>query len=171
MQQTIKPDTVKVTKTKKVNKNAEVVAKGVLKPNMKVDLLSYEIEATIPTGPYANIKPRIQVLADSIEAAEAYVIPHINKLFAEFLNRGERVTVSCSAPVTTLGSLPHKPVITSTSPTPKVSASYSKAKKIIDSCDNVDTMELIKKKIDTAVAEGRLTTDERADLLDYIRTK
>jgi DNA-directed RNA polymerase subunit L len=76
---------------KEVVKNKKVAPKkNVIIKEDKVELVQYTIKAVIPTGPYANIQPEIIVKASSLEQAEAYVIPHINKLFGDFLNKSER---------------------------------------------------------------------------------
>lgn len=47
-------------------------------------LQSFTVKATIPTGSYANIQPEITVSAYSMDEAEAFVMPHIQKMFNEF---------------------------------------------------------------------------------------
>jgi len=47
-------------------------------------LVSYTIKATIPTCQYGNIQPEITVMAGTIEEAENFVLPRINKLFADY---------------------------------------------------------------------------------------
>jgi hypothetical protein len=47
-------------------------------------LQSYTIKATIPTGSYANIQPEITVTAESMEAAKATVMPHIQTMYREY---------------------------------------------------------------------------------------
>lgn len=74
-----------VVKSKKVAPKKNVIIK-----EDKVELVEYTIKAVIPTGAYANVQPEITVKASSLEQAEAYVIPHINKLFGDFLNKSER---------------------------------------------------------------------------------
>lgn len=72
----------------------------------KVTLITYEIKATIPTGPYANISPCITVSAPSLDEARDYVLPHIDALYERYLNLSDRpkprvLVKETPAPVTT----------------------------------------------------------------------
>jgi hypothetical protein len=78
----------------KEKKEVKVVApKKATAPKSTVELVQYTIKAVIPTGAYANIQPEIVVKAKSLQEAEEFVIPHINKLFEDFLNKSERRTI------------------------------------------------------------------------------
>lgn len=50
------------------------------KKTAKVELVSYSITSVISTGDYSNIQPTIVVKAQTLEDAEAYTMPHLNKL-------------------------------------------------------------------------------------------
>lgn len=155
----------KIKKPKNAEKIAKAKATAVepIKVKTPPELLCYEIEATIPTGPYANIKPKISVLADSLEDAEGYVIPHINKLFAEFLNRSERPVVTCVS-----GGVPCPAPGMTVTATSQVSANYARARQAIDSCKSKEAMELIKGQVEKSV---KLNDLEKKELLAYIGTK
>ena len=51
---------------------------------MTIKLKEFTVKATIPTGSYANLQPEITVEAESMQEAEAYVMPQIQKMFQEF---------------------------------------------------------------------------------------
>ena len=142
----------KTKKPKKVEK--KIFPVGFVLNEPKVTLLGYEIKAVIPTGPYANIQPTIAVMAESLEAAENYVIPHINKLFGDFLNKSEKVNQAV-------------PDI-STRPVETTSENYARAKQAIDSCKNKECLALIKERIEKSV---KLVKFEKENLLAYIANK
>jgi hypothetical protein len=101
----------------------------------KVTLISYAIKMTIPTGQYANIQPEIIVKADSVESAEKYIIPHMNKLWKEYYMISERPVAKPVAPAKT-EPLP-----------PASSVAFEKAKSAVDSAMSVDALKLIQTQI------------------------
>ena len=91
-----------------------------------VTLEEYSMEMTIPTGQYANIRPRIGVKAYSMDKAHDFIAPHMNKLWKEYYLINERrpepvkATVAPTAKpfVPTPGSetsTPQAPITTTTS--------------------------------------------------------
>lgn len=81
------------------------------KQKKEVTLISYELRATIPTGPYANICPCITVQASSIEEAQEFVIPHIDELFEKYLDITERSRVSFKESISKRETLKNKPIV------------------------------------------------------------
>jgi len=53
-----------------------------VKPAVK--LIRYSVKAVIPTGAYANIQPEIVVEANTLEEAEKFVMPYMEKIFAKY---------------------------------------------------------------------------------------
>jgi hypothetical protein len=47
-------------------------------------LTKYTLAATIPTTQYGNLQPSIEVEAETLEEAQAFVLPHIEGLWAKF---------------------------------------------------------------------------------------
>jgi len=145
----------------------------------KTELLSYTIKAIIPTGAYANIQPEIIVMADSLEEAEAYVIPHINKLFRDFLNKSERrdeIKVQEPTLVTATGAAYVKDVSGTYPRIPKanfnpetqeshytadVSPAFIKAEQAINSCLSNEALDVIQKQIEKSV---KLSENEKVML-------
>lgn len=66
---------------KKVVTPKPVKEKAVKPAKSTVKLVSFSVQATIPTQQYGNIMPRIEVVADSIEEARATVMPIIEELY------------------------------------------------------------------------------------------
>jgi len=141
----------------------------------KPRLVSYTMAATISTGPYSNIIPTITVQAKSLEDAEGYVVPHINKLFAMFLNiqeRSKRAEVSVvDAPVKRYpkGSVDSKPLdIVKDYPKDTVEmtpAAFQKASNAILNCTSMDALGLIETQIANSV---KLTAAEKDKLAPLI---
>ena len=154
-----------------------------------VTLTSYSVKAIIPTGPYANIQAEIVVNASSLDDAKGYVIPHINTLFEEFLNKSERretstVTVkTTAAPVVPVNTVTAKPSVlkdtyfrlkTSSTqsavepPGPEESVPFAKAKAAINSCVSSDALGLVTKQVEKSI---KLNKAEKLDLYDLISKK
>lgn len=53
--------------------------------------MKYKISAVIPVAQFANLQPSIEIEAETFEAAQARVMPHIEKLWAQY---GEKPLVS-----------------------------------------------------------------------------
>lgn len=187
---------VKLTKDeKKKHTSIQEEIKKVVKTDKKVvstvKLVTYTIKAIIPTGAYANIQPEITVSAESLEEAEAYVIPHINKLFEEFLNKSERRVVvpkvevkETPAPVAKVENVkipvdnkiedkkePIDPQKTNDdiarlkAGEPLHSIPYTKASNAINSCMSLDALEIIKGQV---IKSEKLTDTEKKALLETV---
>ena len=154
-------------------------------PPSTVELVSYSIKAVIPTGSYANIQPEIIVKAKNLDEAATYVIPHINKLFREFLNKGDRPeTFAVSQSVvselekaratptvmTTATSGAPEAVITATSGTPYIepTTAFKKAEQAVGSCLSSEALQLIEGQISKSV---KLTSEEKFALLKLVEIK
>lgn len=83
-------------------KEIKVAPKPKIKKEIKkkpsVEMVTYSIKMTIPTGQYANIIPEIVVRGGSIEEAHNFIAPHMNKMWKEYYLVNERR--SEPAPVT-----------------------------------------------------------------------
>lgn len=51
---------------------------------MAVEKVKYSLTAVVPVAQYANLQPTVEVEADSIEEAEAEVLPYIEKFFNKY---------------------------------------------------------------------------------------
>jgi hypothetical protein len=73
----------------KVPAKKEVVKKVAAPKPVKssVKLVSFAVQATIPTQQYGNIMPRIEVVADSIEEARATVMPFIEEIYKTYAEK------------------------------------------------------------------------------------
>ena len=83
-----KPVIKKVAPKKKAPRKKTVESTGV--DANAVVLEEYSMEMTIPTGQYANIRPRIVVKAYSMDKAHDFMAPHMNKLWKEYYLINER---------------------------------------------------------------------------------
>lgn len=164
----------------KTNKKASKLVKVKNQPN-PVTLTSYSIKAIIPTGPYANIQAEIVVNAGSLDDAKGYVIPHINTLFEEFLNKSERRNVQVTVKETPAKATQDPQdtsagVLSKSQPKATVTATadvagsipFEKAKAAINSCLSQDALELIAKQIERSV---KLNSMEKLDLGSVIVAK
>lgn len=125
----------------------------------KVKLVSFTMSATIRTGDYSNIAPTITVEAETIEQALAYVMPHVDKLFFDYLGKSERRT-----PVKMTESPALAP---NTRPMPPVPA-YEKALQAVNSALSVEALDLITKQIGASV---KLTPAEKEALAKPVAEK
>lgn len=83
-----------MSKTNKVSKTKVSKPKAPTKPKNKkvvetpdileVKLVSYTVQATIPTMAYGNIQPTITVEARTMEDAKRAVMPHIEELYQTY---------------------------------------------------------------------------------------
>lgn len=141
----------------------------------RVVLVNYTIKAVIPTGPFANIQPEITVTATSLEDAEKYVIPHIDKLFVKYFNAylngvpavkstqkspepTQKQTHVSSGPTTNIG------------PTPvhMKTEAHIKAEQAVNGCTSMEAINLVTEKIFNSV---KLTPDEKKILSELITEK
>jgi len=130
--------------------------------DMKVVLINYTIKAVIPTGPYANIQPEITVAATSLEEAEKYVIPHIDKLFVKYLNaylNGVPEVKSTQKPSESTQKEPRTPLKTE---------AHLKAEQAVNGCTSMEAINLVTEKIFNSV---KLTPDEKSKLSQLISDK
>ena len=179
-------------------KNKKVAVKPTIKkvaPLAKkptVEMVSYSIEMTIPTGAYANIKPSIVVKGGSIQEAHDFITPHMNKLWKEYFMVNERrpesprpVTVSSvggtpnSVPPMTAeeianatggtiigGKVPAN--VPSNVPGPESSVALIKATQAIQSCLSLEALELIEKQI---VKSVKLSHEDKETLMPLLSIK
>lgn len=119
----------------------------------KVEMVSYSIKMTIPTGQYANIIPEIVVTAGTIEEAHDYIAPHMNKLWKEYYMISERPT---SVPKTTPEPI-NVPVTPEVKVTPQIpvapitAVAFTKASQAISSCLSQQALDLIMNQIKLSV--------------------
>lgn len=151
-------------------------------PSLK--LVSYEIKAIIPTGPYANIQPTVVVQARNLEEASDYVIPHINKLFGEFLNRSERIKIVDGTGTTiipgnseinvyvkakevqTVDNNSGQPVVNAPQNVPVTESQvFIKAKQAINACASPEALKMIRERIEKS---EKLNDKEKFDLVEMI---
>jgi len=172
---------------KKVAKK-EVVKKVAKKEVAKkeVEMISYSIRMTIPTGQYANIIPEIVVKAQNPEEAHAYITPHMNKLWKEYFMIAERkkeivkpieeTTVPFvplpvdNPPVAVDGKTYNQtgyktPPVT---PSPIADVAIVKATQAIQSCLSTEALDLIIKQIGLST---KLTVENKDSLLEVIEEK
>jgi hypothetical protein len=93
--ETLEPATKKEAPIKSVAKKAATKKKSIvdmMQSLNNVELESYSMEMTIPTGQYANIRPKITVKAYSMDKAHDFIAPHMNKLWKEYYLINERRT-------------------------------------------------------------------------------
>jgi hypothetical protein len=124
----------------------------------KVELISYSMKMTIPTGQYANIIPEIVVKAGTIEQAHDYIAPHFNKLWKEYYLVSERRP----EPVKPTGV----PIVSpETTPAPASSVAFTKASQAITSCLSHKAMEMLKNQI---AISTKLTPEDKEKLQPLI---
>lgn len=135
-------------------------------------LVSYTIKATIPTCQYGNIQPEITVMAGTIEEAESFVLPHINKLFADYaeepINKRLRFinkVPEVKQPAKVEPSKVITPVITpdvednvGIPPPEQQSEALKRALDAVEACKNKEALEIIGGRITASV---KLTQDEK----------
>ena len=174
---TVKPDNQQ--------KNAE---KAVKEKKPKVELVTYTIRATIPTGAYSNICPEVTVKAESLEVAERAVMPHIERLFAKYRDgsgQSKEIREEVVQPVypplapvntpvqnnptnivqsTPIGSVP----LTSEAPKPILAAPYQKAQQAVNSCTSLEALTLIRAQVEKS---EKLVDGEKSNLRSLIAAK
>lgn len=151
-----------------------------------VEMISYSIEMTIPTGQYANIKPQIVVKAGNVEDAHNFIAPHMNKLWKEYYLVNERRPEPVKVPVA--NPVIDKSTITETKPSgvemiintfggkviedeiqpPASSVALVKATQAIESCLSLDALELIQQQIIKSV---KLTEQDKESLMPLLLNK
>jgi len=152
-------------------------------------LVSYTIKATIPTCMYGNIQPEITVMAGTLEEAEKFVLPHINKLFADYTEEpiNKRLRFITQVPVlepakvaihakqtleqslkTSVPVLPQLEKSVVVPPPEKQSEVLAKTLKVIESCKSNDTLKVIAGQI---AASAKLTQEEIKIALAVIAEK
>lgn len=138
-------------KKEKVEKKSEVM------------LFNYTIKAVIPTSPFANIQPEISVCADSLEAAEAFVLPHIDKLFVKYFN-----AYLNGMPNTETKPTQKPPEPTQKEPNLLKTDACIKAEQAINGCTSLEALTLVKSRIENSV---KLTPEEKVVLSFTLSTK
>jgi len=140
----------------------------------KVMLFNYTIKAVIPTGPFANIQPEISVCAETLEDAEKFVIPHIDKLFVKYFNaylNGIPDMATVQAKKGTYDEV--KPTQKPPEPTQKEpnllkTDACIKAEQAINGCTSLEALTLVKSRIENSV---KLTAEEKVVLAFTLNTK
>jgi hypothetical protein len=139
-----------------------VSKKLVPKSKPKVTMLEYSIEMTIPTGNFANIRPRIVVEAQTPEDALNYISPHMNRMWKEYFMVNERrqevssvvqeqrkATVSPSGPTSPSPCpSPSGPTSQSVEAPPTSNTAVIKATNAIESCVSLEALDLIKNQVE-----------------------
>lgn len=112
----------------------------------------FVLKAVIPTGTYGNIQPELTVSANTLEEAEAIVLPYFEKLNEKYLNWNEpkpKASVTKSVQVAV-----EQPVVTS-------SEAYTKAGTAIKTAYSKEALVLIRTQIEKS---KRLNENEKAML-------
>lgn len=151
----------------------------VVKP--KVTMVSYSIKMVIPTGNYANIQPEIVVNAGTPEEAEAYIAPHMNKLWKEYYMVSERrpVVMTSASPegiakdkankpsptVQTVTSETVNPPVVKPEEAPMGSVAFVKASQAITSCLSTEALDTITAQVKKSV---KLTDEDKDKLMVLI---
>ncbi len=187
--------TVAVTEKKPAKKSVRKVKKQDKVINIQapiVALRSFTVKATIPTGQYANIQPEIIVDAIDFDAAVAFVMPKIEKMFEDYWYFNDRPKKVASAPVVSSpqsaqvnAQLPPVPtgavVVTKAEKVAAIngekkdapaynpvegenSEAWNNAFKAINSCKTHAGLEMIK----TNIANSKKLTDQEKMLLGAI---
>lgn len=191
--------------TKKVSSPKATKAKGdkkksvkVVQPDLVIKLVSYTVEAIIPTMMYGNITPKITVEARTMEDAKLAVMPHIEELYntyavepmdgrkPAFMSKASVTATERVVPQNVPGKAvdPIKPVEKPTTPTPtptapkseldalaedlKTSPAYDKALSAIKNSMSKDALGLIEEQIQKST---RLTESEKPLLLSEVLKK
>ena len=166
-------------KTKKSTKNTTKPASRKKAPatkrarKSKVEMVSYSIRMTIPTGQYANIQPEIIVKGGSLEEAHTYVAPHMNKLWKDYFMISERKTevVVKPAPVKPAPVKPEpvkpEPVVEESS-SPISETALVRATQAIQSCKSPEALDLIIKQVG---ASTKLEEEQKKSLLPLLDEK
>ena len=150
-------------KKEKIDLPSEVkIGKPEKKP--KVTLVTYGMKMVIPTGAYANIQPEIVVSASTLEEAEAFLAPHMNKLWKEYYMVTERKTSVDVSPSPT----GQTQTIKVSDANPVGAVAFQKATQAVNSCTSVEALALIEKQIDNSV---KLTDVEKTQLTVLIVSK
>ncbi len=152
-----------------------------------VEMVSYSIEMTIPTGAYANIKPSIIVKGGSPQEAHDFIAPHMNKLWKEYFMINERrpeapkppvVSYDSKTPLTTEqiievtggheigGKVPAG--VPSNVPGPDSSVALLKATQAIESCLSTEALELIETQVIKSV---KLSHEDKEALMPLLSKK
>lgn len=153
-----------------------------------VEMVTYSIKMTIPTGQYANIVPEIVVRGGSIEEAHNFIAPHMNKMWKEYYLVNERRPFQAPQGDTTAQhihipldqtSYPNDTYTTTTfKPTtgnnvavetpPASSVALIKATNAIESCLSIDALDIIANQVNVSV---KLTDEDKAKLMPLIDAK
>jgi len=169
-------------------KNKKVAPKPTIKKvapkKPTVEMVSYSIEMTIPTGAYANIKPSIVVRGGSIQEAHDFIAPHMNKLWKEYFLINERRPEPIKAPVAPVVPLTVENVVEVTGgkeiggkiptdvpsnvPGPDSSVALLKATQAIDSCKSLEALELIETQV---VKSVKLSHEDKKALMPLLSKK
>jgi len=154
--------------TKKTTKKTTTKKKVTPKKDA-VEMISYSIKMTIPTGQYANIQPEIVVKAGTPEAAHKYVAPHMNKLWKEYFMISDRKETVVEKPKTTPKAEPTaEPKSEEVESSPISDTALVKATQAIQSCKSSDALDLIIKQIGVST---KLTDEHKESLLPLVEEK
>lgn len=178
---------------KKVSKPKTKITPEVTK--LEVKLVSYTIQAMIPTMMYGNITPRITVEARTMEDAKRAVMPHIEELFAVYLEEPrdgkparfmKKAEVSATERKVEPKAVATAPAVKKEEATPAPAPvkkeeeekekepevaktpAYEKAAKAIESAMSTDALGLIEDQIQASV---KLSADEKPMLLELVLKK
>src|SRR5690606_24511843 len=103
-----------------------------------IKLESYTIKAIIPTVQYGNIQAEITVSAKTLDGARSHVMPHIESLYAQYLNFGIVKNVTTSEPKAPLDI---KTINTAPVESAVHTENYKKALGAIESCKSKASLE------------------------------
>jgi hypothetical protein len=157
---------------------------------LKPMLTAYTIKAVIPTASFANIQPEISVFAHTLEQAEEFVLPHIDKLFVKYFNAYQNgvpevksmqpesksmqketnlpKTATVSASKGTYADVSGTNAVVPPPPNPMKTDACIKAEQAINGCTSLEALTLVKSKVENSV---KLTPEEKVVLAFAINTK
>lgn len=151
--------------------------KKVAAKNPEIEMVSYSIKMTIPTGQYANIQPEIVVKANNPEDAHKYIAPHMNKLWKEYFMISEKKEKVIEKPkmvpvanhIDRKDAVENQPTVEPVEETSPVSdVAMVKATQAIQSCKSKDALDLIIRQIGVST---KLTEQNKKDLLPLVEAR
>jgi hypothetical protein len=159
---------------KKTSQKVTVDNNPTTRPPLEIKLISYTVEAVIPTMMYGNIQPKITVEARTMEDAKLAVFPHIEDLYRTYAVEpmdGRKPAFMSKANVSVSErtvDIAQPQNTTSTGPTASSqtkSVAFMKADGAIKSATSLDALDIIQQQIEKSV---KLSADEKPILLDGI---
>jgi hypothetical protein len=153
-------------RTKKTKPTLEGDAENEKAKFEKPILTSYTIKAVIPTASFANIQPEITVWAHTLEQAEEFVLPHVDKLFVKYFNAYQNGIPEVKGVAINKDTVVPPPP--NAQPTTMKTDACIKAEQAINGCTSLEALTLVKDRIEKSV---KLTPEEKVVLAFTLNTK